>query len=85
MRIVIIGGGAGGLLAALMLQRDGHDVTVVERDPEPPPSDDEDAWGSWDRRGVSQLRQPHGFIGRTRETLAAEYEDEYLGDDEIDE
>lgn len=75
MRVVIIGGGAGGLLTGLLLGRDGHAVTVLERDPDGPPADDEQAWDSWARRGVSQLRQPHGFIGRTRAILAEELPD----------
>lgn len=32
MRVVVIGAGLGGLSAAAYLRRDGHDVTVVERD-----------------------------------------------------
>jgi 2-polyprenyl-6-methoxyphenol hydroxylase-like FAD-dependent oxidoreductase len=32
--ILIIGGGIGGLTAAIALRADGHDVTVIERDPE---------------------------------------------------
>ena len=72
MRVVIVGGGAGGLLTALLLRRDGHDITVLERDGAEPPSDDEQAWDSWTRKGVSQLRQPHGFIGRTRAVLSEE-------------
>lgn len=35
MRIGIIGAGIGGLVAALGLQRDGHDVTVFERQERP--------------------------------------------------
>ena len=33
MRILIIGGGICGLGTALLLGRDGHEVTVLERDP----------------------------------------------------
>ena len=38
MRILIIGGGICGLGAALLLARDGHEVTVLERDAEPIPA-----------------------------------------------
>jgi 2-polyprenyl-6-methoxyphenol hydroxylase-like FAD-dependent oxidoreductase len=31
--ILIIGGGIGGLTSAIALRRDGHDVTVIEKDP----------------------------------------------------
>ena len=72
MKIVVVGGGAGGLLTGLLLRHDGHEVTVIERDPEGPPADDEQAWDLWTRRGVSQIRQPHGFIAGTREILASE-------------
>lgn len=43
MRIAIIGGSAAGLLAALMLARAGHAVTVVERDSLRPTTDVETA------------------------------------------
>ena len=33
LRILIIGGGIGGLTSAIALCRDGHAVTVIERDP----------------------------------------------------
>lgn len=63
MRIVVVGGGPGGLGAAVPLAAAGHDVTVLDRDPAPPPTDEE-AWTSWERRSVPQLRQPHFFLAR---------------------
>ncbi|MDJ0663127.1 MAG: FAD-dependent oxidoreductase [Acidimicrobiia bacterium] len=84
MRIVVVGGGAGGLLTGLLLARDGHDVTVLERDAEPPPASNEAAWNSWTRKGISQVRQPHGFLGRTREVLVEELPDVWAGVEKSD-
>ena len=36
-RIIVLGSGLTGLTTALLIARDGHDVTVLERDPAPPP------------------------------------------------
>jgi 2-polyprenyl-6-methoxyphenol hydroxylase-like FAD-dependent oxidoreductase len=58
-RIVIAGAGVCGLAAGLMLRRDGHDVTVLERDPAPLPQSSEDAWERWERGGVTQFRMAH--------------------------
>jgi phytoene dehydrogenase-like protein len=35
--ILVLGAGMNGLTTAMLLARDGHDVTVLERDPAPPP------------------------------------------------
>jgi 2-polyprenyl-6-methoxyphenol hydroxylase-like FAD-dependent oxidoreductase len=68
-RILVLGGGVVGLAAAMMLTKDGHDVTVLERDGEPVPASPEDAWQGWDRRGVSQFRQPHYLHPGGRQVL----------------
>jgi 2-polyprenyl-6-methoxyphenol hydroxylase-like FAD-dependent oxidoreductase len=73
--IVIIGGGIAGLTGALLLARDGHHVTVLERDPAPPPADPRDAWDEWERRGVTQFRLSHAFLPRFRALLDAELPD----------
>ena len=73
-KIVIIGGGIGGLASAMLLARDGHQVTVLERDPAPPPAPAA-AWDEWERRGVNQFRLPHGFMPRFTRVLEAELPD----------
>lgn len=67
--IAVVGGGMGGTAAALLLARRGHQVIVLERDPEPPPASVEDAWECWDRHGVTQIRQSHLFLGRLHDEL----------------
>jgi 2-polyprenyl-6-methoxyphenol hydroxylase-like FAD-dependent oxidoreductase len=62
-QIVVVGGGVGGLSAALALSRSGHPVTVLERDPLPPPHDVEEAFRA-ERRGAPQVHQTHGFLAR---------------------
>jgi 2-polyprenyl-6-methoxyphenol hydroxylase-like FAD-dependent oxidoreductase len=64
--ILVLGSGLGGLSAATLLARDGHRVTVLERDPAPPPPVDQagDAWDAWDRHGVNQFRLPHFMLSR---------------------
>ncbi len=57
--ILVLGGGVIGLSMAMMLARQGHAVTVFERDSEPLPGSPEDAWRAWERRGVTQFRQAH--------------------------
>jgi 2-polyprenyl-6-methoxyphenol hydroxylase-like FAD-dependent oxidoreductase len=68
MRVVVVGGGVVGLCAALLLARDGHDVTVLERDPAPVPAPEE-AWTEWERRGVNQFRLLNFFQPRFRELM----------------
>ena len=70
-RIVFVGGGIVGTCAAMMLANDGHDVTVLERDPDPPPPPDT-AWDEWERRGVNQFKMLHFFLARFREVAEVE-------------
>jgi 2-polyprenyl-6-methoxyphenol hydroxylase-like FAD-dependent oxidoreductase len=70
--IVITGGGFTGLTTALLLAKDGHAVTVLERDEAAPPEGAPDAWEGWTRRGVNQFRLLHFFQPRVRQILEAE-------------
>ena len=69
---IVLGGGLCGLSAAMMLARDGHRVTVLERDAHPVPADPEAAWERWDRAGVTQFRQAHYLQPLGRQVLDAE-------------
>jgi 2-polyprenyl-6-methoxyphenol hydroxylase-like FAD-dependent oxidoreductase len=70
--VVIVGAGVIGLGTAMLLAKDGHRVTLLERDPDPPPDGSDDAWDTWERRGVNQFRLPHAFLGRYRAVVDAE-------------
>jgi 2-polyprenyl-6-methoxyphenol hydroxylase-like FAD-dependent oxidoreductase len=69
--ILVLGAGPTGLTTAMLLARDGHDVTVLERDPDPPP-DPAAAWTGWDRSGVAQFHQLHLLLPRWREVMETE-------------
>jgi 2-polyprenyl-6-methoxyphenol hydroxylase-like FAD-dependent oxidoreductase len=73
--VVVVGGGVVGLCGGLLLARDGHRVTLLERDPAPPPVASDDAWTGWERRGVNQFHMLHYFLPRFREILEAELPD----------
>jgi 2-polyprenyl-6-methoxyphenol hydroxylase-like FAD-dependent oxidoreductase len=63
--IVMAGGGIVALSTAMLLADDGHEVTVLERDPAIPP-EPAAAWDEWRRRFVAQFRLPHLFVSRFR-------------------
>ena len=56
----------------MLLARDGHHVTVLERDPAPNPEVPGAHWETWDRKGVPQFHQPHNLFPRFRVILDAE-------------
>lgn len=67
--VAIVGGGMAGLLAALFLARDGHRVTVYERDDTDVPATADEAFDRWERRGAAHARQSHAILARLRRIL----------------
>jgi 2-polyprenyl-6-methoxyphenol hydroxylase-like FAD-dependent oxidoreductase len=68
VRITVIGGGIAGLGTALACARDGHEVTMLERDDTPMPPT-ADAAFDWKRTGAPQVRHSHAFLARLRNLL----------------
>ena len=66
--ITVLGAGMNGLTTAMLLARDGHEVTVLERDPGSPPPPAR-AWEQWERPGVGQFHQLHYMLTRWRVEL----------------
>ena len=75
MKIVVLGAGISGLFSGLLLARDGHEVTLLERDPAPVPDEPAGAWEDWSREGVVQFRQPHYLQPRGRLLMEEELPD----------
>ena len=73
--VIVVGGGICGLGLAILLARDGHEVTVLERDADPPPESAASAWDAWTRKGVAQFHQPHNLMPGLRLLLETELPD----------
>ena len=74
-KVVIVGGGPVGLASAILFGREGHTVTLLEKDGQPPPTSALGAWERWDRTGVAQFRQIHAMHARFRHIVDAEFPD----------
>ncbi len=74
-RIVVVGCGIAGMCTALALAKRGLDVTVIERDDAPPEGGADQAFFEWPRRGATQFRHPHAFLGLMCNLLEESYPD----------
>ena len=71
-KIIVLGAGVSGLAAGMLLAKDGHEVTVLERDSAAAPGTPQEAWDSWIRSGVNQFRQAHFLLPAGRAILEQE-------------
>jgi 2-polyprenyl-6-methoxyphenol hydroxylase-like FAD-dependent oxidoreductase len=71
--VIVVGGGPIGLASAILFAREGHEVIVLEKDPQPAPATAIGAWEDWERSGVAQFRQVHGIQARVRHIVDAEF------------
>src|SRR5665213_1743070 len=74
-KILVAGAGIAGLGAALALSDGTHEIVILDRDPSPPDSSPEEAFYKWERRGATQLRHSHAFLGRLTALIRDRYPD----------
>lgn len=72
-KVVVLGAGPAGLATALALARDGHHVTLIERDALDVTAPHESV--DWTRKGIPHFLQPHAFIARGRNELRDHFGD----------
>jgi 2-polyprenyl-6-methoxyphenol hydroxylase-like FAD-dependent oxidoreductase len=73
--VLVVGAGIAGLGAALALSDGSRRITILDRDPPPPDTSPDDAFYAWERRGATQLRHSHAFIGRLTTLIRTRYPD----------
>lgn len=72
-KILVAGAGISGLGLALALGGGDREVVIVDRDPPPPDASPEEAFVTWERRGATQLRHSHVFLGRLTTLIRERY------------
>ncbi len=63
-RIVIAGAGIAGLAAAMALAGPDREILILDRDGALPSGNADEVFLNWTRRGATQLRHSHVFLGR---------------------
>ncbi len=71
--VLVAGAWIAGLGAALALSDGKRRVTILDRDPPPPDASPEEAFRTWERRGATQLRHSHAFLGRLTTLIRTRY------------
>src|ERR1700761_5183606 len=74
-KILVAGAGIAGLGAALALSGGAREIVLLDRDPPPPDTSPEEAFLHWERRGATQLRHSHAFLGRLTSLIRDRYPD----------
>ncbi|HEX2592833.1 MAG TPA: hypothetical protein VHL34_15125 [Rhizomicrobium sp.] len=74
-RVLIVGAGISGLGAALAFGDGTREVIILDRDPPPPDISPDEAFYKWDRKGATQVRHSHAFIGRLTSLIRDKYPD----------
>lgn len=73
--VIVLGAGIAGLASALALSRDGHAITILDRDGPPPAISADAAFDSWARKGVGHIRHSHAFLAVLYQLLRDSYPD----------
>ena len=72
-KVLVAGAGIAGLGVALALGDGNREVTILDRDPSPPDASPEEAFNTWERRGATQHRHSHVFLGRLTTLIRDRY------------
>src|SRR5205823_4181043 len=73
--VIVVGAGIAGLGAALALGDGTREITILDRDPPPPDLSPDEAFYRWERKGATQLRHSHAFIGKLTALIRERYPD----------
>jgi 2-polyprenyl-6-methoxyphenol hydroxylase-like FAD-dependent oxidoreductase len=73
--ILVAGAGIAGLGAALAFGDGTRNVILLDRDSPPPDTSPEQAFTQWERRGATQLRHSHAFLGKLTALIRDKYPD----------